>query len=291
MEEKKTNFLCLVQQFILHNNIVKVEINGSWKILKQQSGSITGSNHAVHEANIYLSFSEHLSPFLPDFVELDVRFVDDRLLITVSTESEARGVIERVRKTYGDEISLTATLSKDFANYLDIHLTRSKSFNKLVDFCPYFKPQKKRISLDWESAHPRSMYTGVIKGESVRLLRLSSQRVSFENARQRFLNMLVKQGWDRKFVFCQNTVSWEERAVYLTRKRDREIPEGKEKENKRVFFPLTFSPDPALVKKRKELQDIIRGNCPEKTVIRFADRISNRLSTVLKRYLKIKRSE
>jgi hypothetical protein len=269
--------ICEIEKYILQNNYMLVNSGEDFRIIRQLSGSITGSNHAVKEADIYLGFYEHLNHFPHTSILTRYRYVDDILAIVYGTEVQMREAVAWLMSVYGPELSLTHSFSETSQPFLDIsvHLDRSLDSQSLIKTEPLRKPLKDRLLLHWKSNHPRSVFKGVIIGETIRRLRLSSSRSVFRESLSLFHRMLFRSGWDRRFVLTTKCPSWKDRTQYLSRK----IPEPRDKV-KVVYLPLTFSDHYALEQNTRKLSVLLSTFTPEQFKVSVACKVTRRLSAL-----------
>ena len=77
-EQRARALIVEIERCILGNTFMLVETATGWSLIHQQEGSISGSNHAVTEANIYMQDYEHkLYEKLPSALLDYLWFVDD----------------------------------------------------------------------------------------------------------------------------------------------------------------------------------------------------------------------
>ena len=107
----------------------------------------------------------------------------------------------------------------------------------------YRKPSASDLYLLPSSAHPPSTIRGLIKGERVRYLRLSSSKGNFDRAWYRFRSALLHRGYlESEIAKVENELTWEGREAEREKLRERakekkERRKGKEGWGKREACP------------------------------------------------------
>lgn len=121
------------------------------------------------------------------------------------------------------------------------------------------------------------MFKGIIKGESVRRLRLSSSQEIFNESINHFHSFLIDSGWNRTFVKSVRIPDWNDRLLLL----NKEAASPCASQGKQVFFPLSFSP----LNKEGDITTEVLALCkafgPKRTKISRATKVSSRLRSLI----------
>ena len=138
-----------------------------------------------------------------------------------SVKVEGKGVeMGRGRGKVGDRVEL---------EFLDVLVGLEKGKNGegvSLNTRVYRKPSASDLYLLPSSAHPPSTRRGLIKGERVRYLRLSSNKENFDRAWDRFRNALLQRGYpENEIANVERELAWEGREA--ERQKLRERAEGK----------------------------------------------------------------
>jgi len=290
-EAQIRELLVSMERCILESNYMLVETREGWSLIQQKEGSITGSHHAVAEANLYMQHSEHLlHEKVPQRLLDYLRYVDDDFAILVGTRQHAEEFVTVMREGHGEELELTAEISDKKGIFLDIEVTVSKDPSRFLETAPYRKPLKrKEVNLHWDSTLPRSVFFAVYRSQIIRFLRLTSTKAVFQRWKTRFTEGLKRQGWGARQVnkMAAKSPTWQQREQYMNRreKAAQESPSRREKvnqENPRRFVPVTFSKDPQLRELSTKFFDLCRRHGPTSPEVCRANAAQTRLKTLLK---------
>ncbi len=73
-------------------------------------------------------------------------------------------------------------MSSETINFLDCTFYKGERFKKsgMLDVQPFFKPTNSFMYLHYRSAHPKSIFSAIAKGELVRVLRACSDEETFQ---------------------------------------------------------------------------------------------------------------
>ena len=112
-------------------------------------------------------------------------------------------------------------ISEDAGTFLDTTVfkgRRFKSENKR-DFKPYIKPSEKFQYIHRQSAHPKAVFKGLIKGELIRFVRTSTNNEYYLNRAAIFTEKLLVRGYlNHEFKHAFSQVDHGLRQTYLQEK-------------------------------------------------------------------------
>ena len=82
------------------------------------------------------------------------------------------------KTNYHNTIKFTYSISPTGLDFLDVHIYKGPRFESsgILDFRPHFKDMNCFQYLHYTLAHPRSTFSGIVKGELLRILRASSSQ-------------------------------------------------------------------------------------------------------------------
>lgn len=216
------------------------------RMYHQIRGTAMGTKMAPAYANIFMaelekSFWEEqtIQPLLYR------RYIDDILIIWGGTEEELEQCL-RDLNNHHDTIKFTHTISKKQVEFLDMCIGKGERFalTGKLDISPFYKKTNLFQYLHWGSAHPRSTFRGIVKGELTRILRASSSPTTY-NANVKLLTQKF-----RNRHYPANLLREVLNEMPFS-KREQTLREKEKKTNGRPPFIVTYSdqiPRSALTK-------------------------------------------
>jgi len=218
-----------------------VECNGT--IYRQLRGIAMGIACCTHLANMFVS---HI--FRPVFARWreHIRFargyIDDIVGVWRGPHHLFPEFIHDLNHAQ-QGVHVTYATSTTSINFLDLTIYKGPRLAGLglLDYRPYAKPLNRWLYIPFSSAHaPRSL-PGFIRGEAIRLLRISSQDRDAVTAVNIFATHLLARGYPLSVIKRQL------RSVQLSdRQALRERTRGTDTDSARsVFLPLQFTPTAA----------------------------------------------
>ena len=105
------------------------------------------------------------------------RYIDDVFCIWPGTKNDLQKFIDYLNRAH-HTIKFTYESSDFSIDFLDITIYKEKDTTARANK-PYFKPTNKFQYLLFSSAHPKSTFSSIIKGELMRLLRNCSQEQEY----------------------------------------------------------------------------------------------------------------
>ena len=199
-------------QLILFNNFV--EYDG--QIYRQMQGTAMGTPVAPSYANLYLhfKFEQVLEKYQTD-IQFYRRYIDDGFAI-MKSKSIAEKLIQELNSC--SKMTLTHEVSSHYAVFLDFFIYKGERFiqKKQLDFRPYFKPTNRFLYLHGRSNHPLHMKLSIVRGEAIRCLRSSSNKIVWLQAMHKIFKGLITRGYDGKDIQRKwRAIRWEHRSKWL----------------------------------------------------------------------------
>ena len=94
-----------------------------------------------------------------------------------------------------------------------------------MDISLYQKPFSTHSYIPFNSYHHKSQLKGFIKGESIRIIRNSSSRDSYEKDLRIFIKRLLSRGYPLTFIKeALGTVNYKDRILYIQKKQKVQAP-------------------------------------------------------------------
>jgi hypothetical protein len=218
--EKKWLMICDILNWILKNNFFSFQGN----TFVQIKGTAMGTNCAPTFAQIFLGIFEWKHIYiknepLPKWYK---RYVDDTFMVCDKTE------VFNTQKTI-NEICPFFNWSFETGkriHFLDISIYMGGKFKRfnLFDFEPYEKPINTNLYTSPTQNYPESYKFSWLQGESIRLLRNSSNEKTFNEALQKFKMKLIKNQYPPNIITAQLAkVKWDNRYMYLVNLKPKPI--------------------------------------------------------------------
>ena len=191
---------------------------------QQIKGTAMGASFSPTIANIFLSVT------LDNFLQTQTlkpllfkRYIDDILLIWPHSPAELDSFLSDLN-SYHSSLHFTSKHSSTEIDFLDITVYKHDSFfyTNTLDTKTYQKPKNLYQYLHYNSAHPRTLYKGLIKGECIRYLRTNSLKSTYQATLSLFRQRLLRRGYpDRLISTTISNVPFSHRKHYLTPKPTR----------------------------------------------------------------------
>lgn len=209
----KWNEICELLLFVLQNNYFIFQEN----IYSQIKGTAMGTNCAPDFAQIFLGIFEWRHVFikklkLPDGYK---RYVDDTFMIIPSIQLEET---KKVMRNLCSNFSWTFEVGKSLP-FLDLLISLGSKFKRFqkLDFCTYEKPINSHLYTSPSQNYPFKYKFNWIQGETVRMLRNSSNKNVFIKHILKFKRLLLKRKYPKDIIDSQiNSVKWDSRLKYLS---------------------------------------------------------------------------
>ena len=167
-----------------------------------------------------------------------LRFRDDVFAICTGNEEEATEFLETANQIH-PTLKFKYNISTEQGIFLDTVVFKGKRFFKenILDFKPYVKPSENFQYIHRQSAHPKSVFKGLIKGELIRFVRTATNIEDYLDRANLFKQKLLLRGYSLyEFNTAFKQVEHAQRSLYLAEK-----PKNVEK-HAPLVFTTTYSP-------------------------------------------------
>lgn len=225
----------------------------------QVQGTAMGTKMAPSYANIFMAeLEETLIAKYPIKPVVWKRYIDDVFCIWPGPKAEVKKFVDYLNQAH-HTIKFTYECSNSTIDFLDLTIYKGQKYRsqQKLDVKPFFKKTNKFQYLHYTSAHPRTTFSSLIKGEQTRLLRACSDRQEYIKIQQKMYQAFRDRGYPPKIIKqVQETVPFENRATILK-------PKEKEKCPYDTFLVMPFTPDINL----KALKQTLRPNEDQETCI------------------------
>ena len=161
-----------------------------------------GKSFACHYANIVLAFWEHqLFHNTTKHPTFYCRYLDDIFMIWTHTNTDLQHFLKKANNIH-PKIKLSITTNHNNIDFLDLTIYKHTNFHTTgkLDTKPYVKPTNPQNYLHYTSHHPPHTFTGIIKGQLNRLLRLSSTLKTFKQSAYNLCKKLAQRGYPLKTI-------------------------------------------------------------------------------------------
>lgn len=190
------------------------------KMYHQVQGTAMGTKMAPSYANLFMDTIER--QFLATQSNKPLlwrRYIDDILMIWDKPSEQLDSFLSALNQ-FHDTIKFTHTISDSSVDFLDITLHKGERFTKdnIMDIKPYFKSTNCFQYLHYSSAHPRSVFSGIAKGEASRILRASSSECTYHRVLDKLRLHLLARNYPASLLrksFSQIKFSDRPRLLHL----------------------------------------------------------------------------
>ena len=188
------------------------------KMFHQIQGTAMGTKMAPSYANIFMDVLE--TNFLATQTCKPLmwkRYIDDILAIWNGPEGQLEIFLSELNN-YHQTIKFTHSTSRTAIDFLDLTIYKGKRFatDAILDIKPMFKATNSFQYLHYSSAHPRSVFRGIIKGEATRVLRASSDKHTYQTVIKKLQVHLQARGYPKHLLHrCFSEVSFANRGRLL----------------------------------------------------------------------------
>ena len=208
----------------------------------QVHGIAMGTKLAPNYANLFMAnfennhvFNYHIQP------QYYKRYIDDIFFIWNDTSDELDHFINNHLNTVHPTIKFTKTTSDAQITYLDLDIYIK---DKTIHTKTHFKSTNTFSYLHGHSNHPTSTFKGVYKGENIRILRNTSEDVTYKNTFESIKNHFKTRKYPAHLINSP-VIPFKDRDLYL------------HCTNKSSNYPVTFITtfDPTISIKNHLLED------------------------------------
>jgi hypothetical protein len=238
-----TEALTEAMKIVFRNNLIKFG-DTYWR---QTSGTGMGIAPAPPWATIYFAIHENkILPKWTNHIHFYRRFIDDIIGIWLCDSCpETNNHLwtnfkHDMQQWYGLEWDFS-TLSSS-CNYMDLQL---KIHDRKIQSTLYEKQQNLYLYIPPHSAHPKSMLTGLIYGNILRIHRLCSTQHEIKIHTTAFYRRLHNRGYNSKTLqkfFHKATLNAQAYLNASTIDHDKRHHEKSTKTKRTVFFHLKYHP-------------------------------------------------
>ena len=214
----------------------------------QTHGTAMGTKMAVAFANIFMAKIEkeilRQSDTKPIFWK---RFIDDVISMWDTSRERIEDFLLKAN-SFHPTIKFTAEISETETTFLDTKVYKGIRFNKeFLDVRTHFKSTETFQYTNFYSCHPPGVTKGLIKGETLRLLRTNSSRITFEENMSNFKTRLQNNGYPARIVAKHlSEIKFSDREMSLAQK---------DKTAQKKILPFVTQYHPAL----PNLKDALMG--------------------------------
>jgi len=188
--------------FILADNFFEF----AGHVYRQTCGVAMGTRCAPSFANLFMAqledefFDERERLELP-MPSLWLRFLDDVLMIWEHQLSALQTFTAQLDSLH-PSIKFETTVGDGSVNFLDLRVFTGNRFSAqgILDIAPYSKPIDTHQYLHYTSSHPPHTFRGIVRGETVRLLRHSSNIRIYANAIKRMISRFSSRGYPLRLL-------------------------------------------------------------------------------------------
>ena len=197
-DKKKVLSADLVEmaEFVLKNNFFEFDS----KVKQQIPGTAIGTKFAPPYACIFMDKVEI------DFLETQtvkllvwLRDIDDIFFIWNESEEKLEEFLENL-KNFDRNLKFTSEKSKRSVKFLDVTVSL---INQHLEIDLYFKPTDCHQFLDFNSPHPIHLKKSIVYSQGLRIKRLCSSNVAFENHLESLKCWCQNRGYPKTMVDIQ----------------------------------------------------------------------------------------
>lgn len=173
------------------------EFNG--RIYKQIQGTAMGTRVAPSYANLFMDSLE--TNLLNAMDPKPLLCIDDIYVIWPGDEESIQRMLGKLNDAH-PTIKFTSEVSATRAVFLDLEIYKGSRFTGegKLDIKPHFKATNKFQYLHFSSSHPRSLFSGIVKGELVRILRNSSSEATYRTLSDMILAKMALRNYPRTLL-------------------------------------------------------------------------------------------
>lgn len=234
--KEKTRYIIMkIIKLILEFTYVKY----TDQYFKQETGCAMGNALSPIIANVYMAYIEYRAaeqiPFQENHIIYYRRYLDDIFIInTIEDTSKVQALFNHM--TEQSTGNITFVWKQDLeVPFLDIFIYIQNDHLKTK---PYSKPMNAFAYITPSSTHPQYMPKNMVKGELIRLVRLSSERQDYCLAKKSYIQRLINRGYQHKLIIeWSKQVNYNSRSLYLQEKNTNDQSKGQNV----ARFKMSFS--------------------------------------------------
>jgi len=196
---KLNEHLLNLLEITLRNN--DFEFNGDFYL--QICGTAMGKSYAPGLADLYMQEIDHAAcnDFKPELIHSYFRFLDDIFFTWYGTVAELKELEEYLNSLIPG-IKITFTYSEEKIDFLDTTIYKSLGNDDLATLLTkvFFKETDTHQLLHKASFHPKHTFTGVLKSQLLRFIRISSIFADYNNACKILFDALSKRNYSKSLL-------------------------------------------------------------------------------------------
>ena len=234
-----TTSLIKLLEIVLKQNYFQFNNKTYWQSLGAAQGSKVSPE--VCDARVHLLENIAIA-HAKESILLFLRFRDDIIMFWNNTEEKLNEFLTYIN-TLHDTLKFTFEYSKSQVTFLDLEIFKGPRFQQTntLDMRTHTKKIDSFMYLPPTSAHPKSVFKGFLKGETIRHVRNTSNYLEFEEKKSKFQNRLLDRGYKSKETkIILESTDFKHRKHFIqqaglgkNRKRKNSIP---------LVFTTTFNP-------------------------------------------------
>ena len=172
------------------------------KYFKQVFGTSMGKIFSPTYANIFLADWEKDLFYDSDHIKFYKRFLDDGFMVYQGSMEELLEFLDRVNN-HDEFINVTWQISAGSNIFCDVTVFKGNRFfhHNILDTKLYVKPTDTHELLDKTSYHPQHVFSGIVKSQLVRYLRICNNMSDFHEATSNLFKALrEKRHYSKRFL-------------------------------------------------------------------------------------------
>lgn len=212
LEPVPKNHLRAFMNIILKHNI----FHFAGQMYKQIKGTAMGTKFAPTFANLYMAHIEE--DFLANTLQHPLayhRYIDDIFMIWTGSRNNLDIFLQALNNH--SNLQYTYNISDSQVEFLDAIVYKGPNMHAgKLSIKPFFKPTNKFQYTHFNSCHPAHTFGGVVKGETIRVLRLCTDEKTYFKTRKFLAKKFRNRGYPWKLVRrAMHEVPYSLRQKYL----------------------------------------------------------------------------
>ena len=180
----------LLELSLNHNDF---QFDNQWYV--QVSGTAMGKRYAPNYANIFMAnFEYEVMEKATQKPRVNFRFLDDGFLVWEQSRQDLDEFL-KLLNSHDDSIKITAEVSESMVDFLDVTVFKGNRFQNhgILDTRVHFKATDTHELLDRHSFHPKHTFSGIIKSQLLRFMRICNNLEDFEDACSKLFKALKER--------------------------------------------------------------------------------------------------
>lgn len=219
VNETMVTWLVQLLEVVLHHNYC--DFDG--RTYRQKQGLAMGVKPCAALGNMYVADLLTTKVESADGSMGACNYIDDIFTVTTATDGELEQLHNQLNNT-APGLSVTKVVGERRLTILDIDVVmvsnRDADNTYHLEVVPYTKPSARGLFIPPMSHHTKHALPGMIRGETLRLIRNSTREVDFITAHAAFVRRLYARAYKRDYIVrAIKGLSWSQRQHYLLPKR------------------------------------------------------------------------